>query len=134
MRISDWSSDVCSSDLAGASSSISPQGHPHPAFHLSRYSKAQKRRVRLFGKPAIRSARQAGLRDEIKGEAFAVRRMPEDIRPEGLPAAPDPSDCGAECDRKDQCATRQTKKEGTVSGTLFDNWRSGRYSKPRPQE
>src|SRR3546814_16596337 len=38
---------------------ISPQGHPHPAFHLSRYSKAQKRRVRLFGKPAIRSARNA---------------------------------------------------------------------------
>src|SRR3546814_11220615 len=36
--------------------------------------------------------------------------MPEDIRPEGLPAAPDPSDCGAECDRKDHCATRQTKK------------------------
>src|SRR3546814_1544046 len=56
MRISDWSSDVCSSDL---SSLISPQGHPHPAFHLSRYSKAQKRRVRLFGKPAIRSARNA---------------------------------------------------------------------------
>src|SRR3546814_393222 len=44
---------------AGASSLISPQGHPHPAFHLSRYSKAQKRRVRLFGKPAIRSARNA---------------------------------------------------------------------------
>src|SRR3546814_21038933 len=80
MRISDWSSDVCSSDL------------------------------------------------------FAVRRMPEDIRPEGLPAAPDPSDCGAECDRKDHCATRQTKKDGTVSGALFDNWRSGRDSNPRPPE
>src|SRR3546814_18792267 len=58
---------------AGASSLISPQGHPPPAFHLSRYSKAQKRRVRLFGQPAIRSARPAGLRDEIKGAAFAVR-------------------------------------------------------------
>src|SRR3546814_668412 len=81
---------------AGASSLISPQGHPHPAFHLSRYSKAQKRRVRLFGKPAIRSARPAGLRDALKGEAFAVRRMPEDIRPEGLPAAPDPSACRTE--------------------------------------
>src|SRR3546814_457865 len=39
---------------------------------------------------------------------------------------------GAECDRKDHCATRQTKKEGTVSGALFDNWRSGRDSNPRP--
>src|SRR3546814_6661194 len=115
---------------AGSSSLMSPQGAPHPAFHLSRYSKAQKRRVRLFGKPAIRSARPAGLRDEIKGEAFAVRRMPEDIRPEGLPAAPDPTDCGAECDRKDHCATRQTKKEDNVSVALFDNWRSGRDSNP----
>src|SRR3546814_10211687 len=41
---------------------------------------------------------------------------------------------GAECDRKDHCATRQTKKEGTVSGALFDNWRSGRRSEEHTSE
>src|SRR3546814_16716278 len=46
-----------------------------------------------------RPVRPAGLRGEIKGEASAARRMPEDIRPEGLPAAPGPSDCAEACNR-----------------------------------
>src|SRR5690606_22144857 len=107
-------------------------GGGRPREGLPHGFRTQRRRVRLFGKPAIRSVRPASLRGEIKGEAFAVRRMPEDIRPEGLPAAPERSGCGAACDQKDRFATRRTKKEGTVSGALFDNWRSGRDSNPRP--
>src|SRR3546814_17163288 len=34
-----------------------------------------------------------GLRGEIKEEASAARRMPGDIRPEGLQVAPGPSAC-----------------------------------------
>src|SRR3546814_5007033 len=80
MRISDWSSDVCSSDLRECA---------HPRSSLRCVSKAQSKGAWLFPKPAIRSpAWPAGLRGEIKEEAAAVRRMPGDIRPEGLRGAP----------------------------------------------
>src|SRR3546814_18798916 len=35
MRISDWSSDVCSSDLSGRSCGISPCGHRSTARHVA---------------------------------------------------------------------------------------------------
>src|SRR3546814_2986997 len=71
------------------------QGHSHPRSSLRCVSKAQSKGAWLFPKPAIRSpAWPAGLRGEIKEEAAAVRRMPGDIRPEGLRGAPEPSGGG----------------------------------------
>src|SRR3546814_10600329 len=75
------------------------QGHSHPRSSLRCVSKAQSKGAWLFPKPAIRSpAWPAGLRGEIKEEAAAVRRMPGDIRPEGLRGAPDPSGGGETSD------------------------------------
>src|SRR3546814_6360730 len=88
MRISDWSSDVCSSDLlADASSFIS---HPRaPAPGVSACAATHKRKKEsAFGQACDPSpAWPGGLRDEIKDEAYAARRMPGDIRPEGLQVA-----------------------------------------------
>src|SRR3546814_10353559 len=64
------------------------------------YEAKQKRETVRWGSlRSDRPTRPAGLRGEIKGEASAARRMPEDIRPEGLPAAPGPSDCAEACNR-----------------------------------
>src|SRR3546814_11743866 len=51
MRISDWSSDVCSSDLAGV---------PHP--------------------PRLHDVRQPGLRDARHGAGFPAERMTQGLR------------------------------------------------------
>src|SRR3546814_5719779 len=73
----------------------------HPRSSLRCVSKAQSKGAWLFPKPAIRSpAWPAGLRGEIKEEAAAVRRMPGDIRPEGLRGRSEERGGGKEGDRK----------------------------------
>src|SRR5690606_39257074 len=76
---------------AAASSLISPPGLPAP-------DAAPSSRVACRSKTGAASAScdapvwPAAFRGEIKEEASAVRRMPGDIRPERLPAAPGPPD------------------------------------------
>src|SRR3546814_1886698 len=87
---------------ADASSLIS---HPRtltpgiPTFTVAVGAK-QKQEPCLSGSlRSDRPVRPAGLRGEIKGEAYAARRMPEEIRPEGLTATLRPSDCAETCNR-----------------------------------
>src|SRR5690606_6352661 len=64
---------------------------PAPAAASSVAAEEAQRKAWFFA--SLRSdapARPAALRGEIKEEASAARRMPEDIRPEGLPVAPGP--------------------------------------------
>src|SRR3546814_17892068 len=56
--------------------------------------------------------RPAGLRGEIKGEASAARRMPEDIRPEGMPAAPGPAECAESGQQTLNTSIQQTTRGG----------------------
>src|SRR3546814_12670876 len=77
MRISDWSSDVFSSDLT--------QGHSHPRSDLLGDPQAGGRSLAFQQACDPSPAWPAGLRGEIKEEASAARRMPGDLRPEGLP-------------------------------------------------
>ncbi len=78
--------------VADASPLISHPGGLAPAFRLAG-GPIRARQAPNF--PAsLQSDRPgvpAGLRGEIKEEACAARRMPEDIHPEGLPAAPGPA-------------------------------------------
>src|SRR3546814_13992834 len=66
MRISDWSSDVCSSDLAGEGQFVTHRimaaGHPRIAFELDLFSSLQAHHQedgdygwRKFGAPAART-------------------------------------------------------------------------------
>src|SRR3546814_11944997 len=50
MRISDWSSDVCSSDLL----SVGAEGHPESQREAARQTK-RTRRMRFFPKPGRRT-------------------------------------------------------------------------------
>src|SRR3546814_4662168 len=73
MRISDWSSDVCSSDLRDGGA-CAHQANLAPGYGL---------RGDLMGPGA--GGRPSGRN---KGGGIRLRRMPGDLRPEGLPPAP----------------------------------------------
>src|SRR3546814_6014776 len=100
MRISDWSSDVFSSDLT--------QGHSQPRSDLLGDPQAGGRSLAFQQACDPSPAWPAGLRGEIKEEASAARRMPGDIRPEGLQVASGPSGGGEAGDRMNPGSSEAT--------------------------
>src|SRR3546814_8735747 len=65
MRISDWSSDVCSSDLSPHDASIEP--HPHPAISRAADRAIAEHRLVAFVEQVLDPA--------VKREALADRQL-----------------------------------------------------------
>src|SRR3546814_5830862 len=95
MRISDWMSDVCSSDLKAGSLAFRQVCDPQPD---------------AAGRPSGRN----------QGGGIRRRRMPGDIRPEGLPAASGPSGRDGACNRTSPSTLFATLVDaGRVIGPAF---------------
>src|SRR3546814_15884260 len=85
MRISDWSSDVCSSDLAGEGGfGISPnRGHPLPASPGLRRRRGQSSRLKLLLQQRQLLA-QGREREAAVADAVLQRRIEFGRRPATL--------------------------------------------------
>src|SRR3546814_14699393 len=105
MRISDWSSDVCSSDLAplssGAKSSKRLKDHRGRRSYAARFQETRLRQVQAaeplrLGRPAERAASLLLLRDGHDGGAYllALRRLGH-LLERGRPLQPRPLAPGA---------------------------------------
>src|SRR3546814_1593816 len=77
MRISDWSSDVCSSDLLGARAAIDrPPEHPRspPARDIMRGGEIARARM-LIGGAAVELGDQRGRSEEHTSELQSLMRI-----------------------------------------------------------
>src|SRR3546814_2051317 len=77
MRISDWSSDVCSSDLKTLSEFHAETHAPDPTLAFTTFAWAPSDRDRLYAAidKRFRSMMQAGLLDEEIGRASCRERV-----------------------------------------------------------
>src|SRR3546814_6110684 len=123
MRISDWSSDVCSSDLSGRRPSL----RQHGLLARGRVGIDVPPRSPLDKGPARRLARGSLLKEEVEEVGQFDRRLARDFADPRV-AVPDPVCTLRAGDRKSPrlnsshyCATRMPSSAGTNTNKYQNN-------------